>query len=226
MKIFTRKYTRGTSLFFIKNMNFVVDTRAEFYSEELYYELSTNRDCENLYHGNFQEPLLEALLFMPKDIIRNIQDVRVFMLGVVSQNVYDRMMSFIDGWITEFYHTCEELRKRQKTDREKVSTSCQLLYDIDFADATITKMTKKDGNLILSIKHVINNNQLRVVFYDGIITAMENNIVGDVILYEEIYKNDENMQYHILCEHSEIIISFTDAKIEGDEIEDLNCIIL
>lgn len=47
---------------------------------------------------------------------------------------------------------------------------------------------------------------------------MQKAVVGDVIIFEELYWHNDKMEYHLLCENSEMVITFTDIKIVGSVV--------
>lgn len=224
MRIFTREYVKGDSLSFIELDDLVIDDRADSYSEELYAEVyadvSKDKELKTIFNGNYLEPLLEALLFMPREILIGIPDIRVFMLGVVSQNTYEKMVRFINEWSKENEQLIKEEKIRERADRKKVSMSCKALYDLTLNDAIISDISYEGNDLILSA-YTMEDENVIIALRNGKLIEMEKNIVGDRIYTYELYVNENNIEFNILCQNSEAVITFKDAKVERTTPSDL-----
>ena len=94
------------------------------------------------------------------------------------------------------------------------------VYDLTLNDAIISDISYEGNDLILSA-YTMEDENVIIALRNGKLIEMEKNIVGDRIYTYELYVNENNIEFNILCQNSEAVITFKDAKVERTTPSDL-----
>jgi len=167
----------------------------------------------------FNQDYIKDLL--PKNILNEIADIRVFILDKATRNVIDAVTQFCEQNVRSRDSAIEEYRKYYK---ESLKSFDKIMVEnIGFHDCVIISSKKEGKSLIL----IIDNSRVftdidEVVFENYNIIKQEGLLENSWWLYNEIYKVNDKYELHILLQNRnsdliELIISFENIAFNSNK---------
>ncbi|MFJ8459026.1 DUF4085 family protein [Lysinibacillus xylanilyticus] len=151
------------------------------------------------FHDIFIHNLMYLKKQLPETIVKQIADIRVFTLDKATRNVINAVTQFCeenDGIVTTVIEDYKRYIKENST-----------LLDIEidggfsFHDCKIIKSIKNDKSLKLLLDNkagYTNTNIDEVIFENFNIIKQDDLLEDSWWLYEEIYKVNDNYEFHVL----------------------------
>jgi len=146
----------------------------------------------------FNQDYIKDLL--PKNILNEIADIRVFVLDKATRNVIDAVTQFCEQNVKSRDNAIEEYGKYYK---ESLKSFDKIMVEnIGFHDCKIISSSKKDKSLILLLdnSHVFTDID-EVVFENYSIIKQEGLLENSRWLYNEIYKVNDKYELRVLLQN-------------------------
>ena len=197
-----------------------VDKKSGKFSEEYFqklYEMKKEETIKIFKHQSkkksikkfeeiFKYQLSRIKKLLPMEILNEVKDIRVLALGHVTKDIYQK--------ITEYSENIEKYTKKKIQDYNEHLTKQFKDKIPDFAkeyfhDCFIKKATKKNNDFIIKLNNKKGLTQVTsIVFKDFEIVKQESNLKDRIWLYEEVYKLNNQYEYHVLLRNGESLEDF------------------
>lgn len=193
-----------------------VDKKAGKFSEEYFQKLYEKKQEEAIkeFEEMFEYELSEIKEKLPKEILNEVKDIRVLALNHATKDICQK--------ITEYSENIEKYVEK-KIDDYNEDLQKQFKDKIpDFAneyfhDCFLKKATKKNKDFIIELDNVGSFTLVTsIIFKDFEIVKQESNLKKTRWLYEEVYKLNNQYEYHILLDNGK---SLEDLIIKCSSIE-------
>lgn len=150
---------------------------------------------------------------LPKEILQQIADIRVFALGYCTKDILDQLESVSKENEREMNRVLNECVKAQQA--EQISHSIRGKFN--FHDCEVTELTLNDNIIIRFDTRGGFTNYNTITFIDSKIIKQDDHILGSTWIYEELYRIENGYEAHMLFwgeEMPELIIRCKDILIE------------
>ena len=216
-----------------------MDMRANSYSEELYQELYLTEEAEfkKLIEDNAHiDPvdLFEAIVTsrldnfrrnLPDEILNQVADLRVLALLIGTPSIIEQIEQYnqdLEYRINQVQKEYSELYLKTFGEEGFLLTETYYLHD-----GLISAVKHEGDDLVIDIEpepEVRNNPALlRIHLKNAEVKKETPNLVNSIFMYDEIYKNSDRLEWHILCNpqtFAELVVSFDDIEcIPLDQIK-------
>lgn len=153
-------------------------------------EKLTKEFHDNMLLGHMQ--YLESIL--PKDIIKDIADTRVFALNVVSEEIWERIHQFCSLKEERAYKVEKEFQEYYNRIYPQLPEKMQKYYG--FHDCRVTGMEQDGSEITIGLDHSGGFSPVCKVIYHNAELLEPDNIVGATWLCDEIYPLQEGYELH------------------------------
>ena len=165
-------------------------------------------EYETDYLRALDERIKELSAVIPKDILAEVADIRVFALNKATPAVHKKLRIYCDG----AQRKVDETLKAYEDYYNSVDVPSEIDDNLGFHDAVITSAEMKDGNLRLDFD--ISQSfatKSSVTFADAKILEKDTEFEGCVWLYDELYPVDGGYELHILAQAADMehLVYFT-----------------
>ncbi|MNI13539.1 hypothetical protein D3C73_667710 [compost metagenome] len=167
------------------------------------------------FHDGFiynQEYLKREL---PKTILKQIADIRVFTLNKATRTVINAITKYCEDNEKSVNATIEDFRRYMG----KVSNTLdkEIIDNFRFHDCTITNSVQEDMSLILLLDNSGGFTNIdQVTFKNFNIIKQEGSLEDSWWLYEEVYKVNNRYEFHALLQNNNL--GLIDFIISADQI--------
>jgi hypothetical protein len=231
MKYFTREnYERNFKTVEIEN--FTINDLAQNKDEILYQQLYTNtynhyctawgyklNDFE--FNTLLDEKITSYKERLPDYIINKIADIRVTVMGVVSQEIYDSICKYNNQLLRYCENLISQYRKEYSESIKHLSDCCKHALDCNISDAKIIKFEQSNNQLHLyfSLDTYTKDQDydLLFIFTEGTFIEKFGLLNNDYLLTYEIYALESSIEYHMLFQNSQFIIKANDLVSQYSE---------
>ncbi|NLC34182.1 MAG: DUF4085 family protein [Erysipelothrix sp.] len=132
---------------------------------------------------------------LPKEVYNDIADIRLFALGYCSKEVYKQLkkISMINDKeskkILKQYHEIQSQQDIPEEIRDKFG----------FHDSIVTEVIQEQNNITLRLDNKGGFSDVEsVTFIDATLIKQDDNLEGKHWIYNELYKNEEGYEVHVL----------------------------
>jgi hypothetical protein len=137
---------------------------------------------------------------LPHDILKDIADIRVFVLDKATRNVIDAVTQFCDENKKSVHKTIEKYKKYYK--KALKSFDKNMVENIRFHDCMIVNSNKKDKCLTLFLDNTGGLTDIdEVVSENYNIINQDDLLESSCWLYDEIYKVNDKYELHALLQN-------------------------
>ncbi|WP_427107825.1 DUF4085 family protein [Lysinibacillus xylanilyticus] len=167
------------------------------------------------FHDYFIHNLMYLKKQLPETIVKQIADIRVFTLDKATRNVINAVTQFCeenDGIVTTVIEDYKRYIKENSTllDRE-------IDGDFSFLDCKIIKSIKNDKSLKLLLDNKGSYTNIDEVIFENFNIIKQDDLLEDSWWrYEEIYKVNDNYEFHVLLQNK--TMDLIDFIISAEQI--------
>ena len=160
-------------------------------------------------------------IYISKNILNEIADIRVFVLDKATHNIIDDVTQFCEQNKKSINRTIEEYRKYYK--KALKSFDKNMVENIRFHDCMIVKSNKKDKSLILLLDNKGGFTDINEVTFENYnIIKQDGLLENSWWLYDEIYKVNDKYELHVLFQNKnmdliEFIISVENIAFNSNK---------
>jgi len=183
--------------------------------EDNHYEPFNKEKGIEQFHDIFIHNLMYLKKQLPKTIVKQIADIRVFALDKATRNVINAVTQL-----------CEENKRIVTTvieDYKRYIKENSALLDIEidgdfsFHDCKIIKSIKNDKSLNLLLDNNGSYTNIDEVIFENFNIIKQDNLLEDAWwLYEEIYKVNDKYEFHVLLQNE--TMDLIDFIISAEQI--------
>ncbi|MBE6901683.1 MAG: DUF4085 family protein [Ruminococcaceae bacterium] len=238
MKYFTREWYNDcqlTSLSCVKTTDSRAEEFSEAYFEELYAgELNAHiRLMEEVsqltgaefdqstvkrnYENGYRNKLEACKNGLPEEILSDIADVRVFALGVCTEQIKSRLKAWryelekkLDASVAPYLEYAKKLYNELPVDFRKYMNFHDEYVKQFYCDGDSAVIEFEDLNCIDATGEIIRTDML--IFENVEIIEQDNDIVGAVWLYDELYKTADGYELHVFLSDAYLTLLCTDIR--------------
>lgn len=217
MIIFTREYLK-TLLSSNICSEFDIDNKAAIYDENYFLELykkrmleynvnsdsySSDESFDKFYNHSYNM----YMDIIPLDIRKHIADFRVFSLRVITQQIYDMIMSYSKIKELDFNKKYDEYLHIYFNNLKYFSEKTIKALEFKISDLFIvaTQFNNNDLSIMLSYNNT-NNPEIIMHFKNYKVLEQNGKLDENWIMFKEVYLNEDKLEFHLLCDKSDIII--------------------
>lgn len=167
------------------------------------YEPFNREQAIEHFHNGFiynQESLKKEL---PKAILKQIADVRVFALNKATHTVINAVTKFCEDNEKSVRATSKNYRRHM----EKVSNTLdkEIIEKFGFHDCTIIKSVQNDTSLTLHLNNTGGFTDIDEVTFENFNIIKQDDLLEDAWwLYEEVYKVNDKYEFHVLLQNGKM----------------------
>ncbi|AWE07637.1 hypothetical protein DCE79_09685 [Lysinibacillus sp. 2017] len=221
MKYFTKEWfelCQKTSF----HLNLVEEQKAELFSEEYFQQLynselmdwlTLREEMETIafnkeeateeFHNAFIVNHVILKKKLPETILQQIADLRVFALYKATHKVINAVTKFCEENKRSVTTIGENYRRYYK--EASISFDKDIVEDFRFHDCTIIKSVQNDTNLTLLLDNTGGFTDVDEVTFENFhIIKQDGLLENSWWLYEEVYKVNDNYEFHVLLENGEM----------------------
>lgn len=223
MEYYTRNFHTKILPYHILDV-FIIYDEAESFNEELYEYLLNKEKIELLkmleiysdykykevfsYHHTASEVALLSML--PTDI--EIPDMRVFLLGGVSREVYEQIKKEKDKQDALVKDKLDAVEARYNHDSKIVPKHWLEMYNIEWQEAELQDIEYRGQDIILRILDAWND-EFIVELINGLVLYSEEEIIASWIIFAETLLKDSKLVLNVLGYDNEFTIEADDVII-------------
>jgi len=202
-----KRYIKDLSIFtdykkFKKNFLENIDEHKELKEEDIKQEFLNSKEKIFLNmpieeHFNYlQNDLIEEYKTnIPENILNRVKDIRVLALGCVSSEVYNLLKEYS---ATNIRFVKEKFREYAKVEEEQFKNESIPFVAESFHDCFVLDVIKEKIDLVIKLDNEPGfTDKTKIVFKDYNI-ILDENIKETHWLYNEVYKNKNRYEVHIL----------------------------
>ncbi len=209
---------------------FTINNKASVFDEDFYLEVCKKRkdmfrnsmkDClqkelDSFIHTDTYVGLsMHILGNLPTKVTSKIADVRVFLLYIISPEVYQLLNDMSEELEKSNNEIFNALAIRYEEDKSKIPKHWGEIYEISWEEAGIKKAVFDKNNLILTINDNGNKSYL-IELKNVLIVCKEGDFEAPALInYCEIFYNEPKLEINILTPFSEFSIEANDLLIEN-----------
>ncbi|MBD2871999.1 DUF4085 family protein [Paenibacillus arenilitoris] len=175
-----------------------------------------NRDIaiEQFHEGFiYNQELLKKEL--PETILKQIADIRVFTLNKATRTVINAVAKFCEDNERSVTATSENYRRYLEEASDTLDK--EIIGNFGFHDCTITKSVQKDMSLTLLLDNSGGFTNIdEVTFKNFKIIKQEGSLEDSWWLYEEVYKVNDEYEFHVLFHNNKM--GLTDFIISAEYV--------
>lgn len=143
-----------------------------------------------------QKQIIERLKTdIPEEILNKVKDIRVLALGYVSSEVYKLLKEYCD--INEKFVE-EKFREYERIESEQFKNEAIGFLEESFHDCFVIDINKEKNNLVIQLDNNHSFTNKTNIVFQNYNTILDENINKSWWLYEEVYKNNDRYEVHIL----------------------------
>lgn len=182
------------------------DTRPPFDEQKCKEEFCTNQEM-------IKEVVNEKL---PGELLQKIADIRVFSLGYCTKEVLDQLIRISKENEEKINRVLDEYSKAQQVE----NLPQNIRESFSFHDCKVSEFVV-DKNIIIRLDNRGGFTNLnRITFISSETIEQDDNIVGSIWLYEELYRTENGYEAHMLFtgeRMQELIVRCEDIMIDVDQ---------
>jgi len=152
---------------------------------------------------------------LPTNILDKVKDIRVLALDYVSLDVYKLIKEYSE-YNKKFVH--EKIQEYSKLEEKEFKNVSLDFLKESFHDCFIENITKDEKNLIINLDNEYGFTDKSIITFTNYSILLNENIENSWWLYNEIYKNNNKYEIHILvsreCGLKELIIECDDITLK------------
>ncbi|MGE5627914.1 MAG: DUF4085 family protein [Solirubrobacterales bacterium] len=179
-----------------------------------YKPFDRDKEAKNFYDYINDHKKIKNIL--PNYILREIADLRVFMLGKASRNVVNALYQLHEEKEKYSQNVAEEYRTYYKQASKLFLP--EIVENLHFHDCFIKEINKNENELKILFDNSGSQSPIeQVIFENYKIIKCEDLLENSWWIYEEIYKSNDIYELHVLLQKKdmkliEFIISFENIK--------------
>lgn len=169
------------------------DIKTEFknVNEDMFQGMSIEETFDNNQH-NIIERFKKVI---PKNILNKVKDIRVLGLGYVSSEVYKLLKEYCDS-NDKFVE--DRFKELEKVEKEQFKNDSIDFPKISFHDCFILDVIKEKNDLIIKLDNEYGFTDKSSITFKNHNIILDENIKESNWLYNEVYKNKDGYEVHIL----------------------------
>ncbi len=152
------------------------------------------------FREQYERKLEELPDLIPPEILALIPDRRIFALGVCSREIYDRVKSFS----TDNEDTVEQRLKDFEEAQMKEDLPDDLAVNFGAHDALVLNIEISDDVVLTLDPEGSFTTYKEIRFKNATVKKADARIIGSYWVYNELYRDDDRYEAHILFSGSEV----------------------